>query len=355
MKVFIFGAAHTGKTELFRQLMDQEATRKNEYKPSFGPDFITLEGMNIWDSPGSNSYKDIFRLFWSGAEIGVYCINLSKEINEDMLQQIKMDIESFQIANENAKLILVGTFNDMALNGNTAESIREQLHEFAFADVLTVTTSEPYGTKALLTLLKDYAYAKAQSHSLVDDPEENLNSLEILRDKQLPESELYNALNKLNSQVISLGLDADNIAALGEEVNELLNNIADPGQLDKTKAYNQFLANCDTKFSEKYHGLKAAVKTFATVVLITTLAASIFFGAGMLLGAWAGVSTFLTALAEGTTGAAVFAAGTSATNLASLTYFGNRFFQKPVKNAAHEFIESIKNTDIEGVNFNSTL
>ncbi|WP_133135071.1 Rab family GTPase [Legionella rowbothamii] len=340
-KVFIFGASGTGKTELLRQLIDQGVTRGADYHPTIGPDFQLVNGLMIWDSTGTNSeYKESSRHFRIGAELGIYCINLSKVIDNDVLQQIKLDLISFSALNPDAKLILVGTCSDEALPENTMESLCNQLQEPNFMAVVAVTTASPRGTQPLLRVLNHYV---------------NLNNLLILRNKFPNDSDLYSALNKLNNEVIHLGLNADEIDALGNEVSNLLVAITDSTLLDKTKAYNQFLVNCDAKFTEMYHGLKAAVKTFAAVVLVTALAAGLFFGAGVVFGAWAGASAFFTALVEGTTGAAAFAAGTTATNLTSIAYFGSSFFQKPVKSAASEFIESVKNANIEDLNLSGTM
>ncbi|MDR3502598.1 MAG: 50S ribosome-binding GTPase [Legionella sp.] len=352
-KVFIFGASGTGKTELLRQLTNQKVTSGNDYKPTKGPDFQLVNEMMVWDSTGTNGeYKTSSYSFRGGVNLGIYCINLSQEVNEEVLQQIKSDLISLRSLNPNAEILLVGTFSDQALEENTVQSLRDKLDEFDFIDVLTVTTVKRHGTLPLLMALNRYKKDKERELGAVhdgfpNDSEREFNKLEILRDGLPDNSDLYSALNKLNNQVIRLGLNADEIDVLGDEVHTLFAKITDSLLLDKTDAYNKFLENCDAKFTEKYHGLKAAVKTFAAVVLVTALAAGLFFGLGVVCGAWAGASTFFAALVEGTTGAAAFAAGTSVTNLTSLTYFGNSFFQKPVKNAASEFIENVKNANIE--------
>lgn len=363
MRVFIFGAQRTGKTELLKQLNDQTVTRSSspDYKTTVGPSFERPYGMMVWDSPATNGLsKNYIQNFALGAELGVYCINLSEVIDDNVLEQMRIDIQLFKIRNAAAKLILVGTFSDRALEENTVESLRNKVGEFGFIDVFTVTTETAYGTQPVLKALKHYKDEKDQKlldtlDSFPSDSAKELNKLEKLLNNLPDDSDLYSALNKLKNQAIRLGLKAEEIDVLGDEVNSLLVKITDSSLLDKTKAYNEFLVNCDAKFTEKYHGLKAAVKTFAAVVLVTALAAGLFFGAGVVLGAWAGASAFFTALVEGTAGAAVFTAGTTATNLTSFAYFGNSFFQKPVKNAAGEFIESVKNANIEDLNLNSAM
>ena len=352
-RVFIFGATGTGKTELLRQLINQEITHhSNAYKSTIGPDFQKIHGMTVWDSVGTNSKnKELSLQFRQSVSVGIYCINLSRVVDDTVLHQINLDLISFTTLNPGAELILVGTFGDQALEANTLESLRNKLPQFTFTEAFIVTTARTYGTELLLMALNRFWQRITNVQNSGDSESElNLNKLEALRDNFSEDSDLYSALNKLNNQVICLGLNADEIGVLGDEVNNLLTEISNPQLLDKTKAYDKFLANCDAKFTEKYHVLKAAVKTFAAVVLVTALAAGIFFGTGIFFGAWTGASTFFAALAEGTTGATAFSAGTCATGIISLAHYGNSFFQKPVKNAANEFIENVKNADIEDVN-----
>ncbi|CAM4433910.1 MAG: hypothetical protein LEGION0403_FIIPPAGN_01128 [Legionella sp.] len=362
MRVFIFGAQETGKTALLKQLTNQEATHapSSSYKTTIGPDFQCINGMNVWDSPGTNGpNKNFIVPYIHGVDVGIYCINLSKVINDTVLEQMRKDISLFKLMNKNAKLILVGTFSDQALEENTVELLHNKLNEFGFMDVLTVTTDEAHGTQSLLMRLKhDFKhYKEAKDQELIEphSSAKQLNKLEEVRNGLSANADLCRALDKLNNQVIRLGLNAEEINFLAAEVNSLFIKIGNSLMLDKTNAYNDFLTNCDAKFTDKYHGLKAVVKTFATVVLVTALAAGLFFGLGVAFGAWAGASTFFAAFVEGTTGTAVFAAGTTATNLASVTYFANRFFQKPVNNAANEFIENVKNADIEELSSNGII
>ncbi|MFJ1267434.1 hypothetical protein ACD661_02555 [Legionella lytica] len=340
MRVFIFGAQGTGKTELLKQLINQKATNLSspDYKTTIGPDFQMLDGMQIWDSPGTNGPNKNFNVpFMAGAKVGIYCINLSKVLDERVLEQMKTDVSLFQIRSGNAKLILVGTFSDQALEENTVESLRNKLDEFGFTDVLTATTNKSHGTHSVLRMLQ---------HN------KKLDKIEALRNGLSANAGLYSALDKLINQVDRLGLQGEEIDFLSDEVKTLLIKITNPQALDKTKAYDEFLANCDAKFTDKYHSLKAAIKAFSAAVFVTALAASLFFGAGIFLGAWAGTATFFAALVESTSAATAFSAGTSATAIISLAYYGNSFFQKPVNNVAGEFIESVKNVDIDELNLN---
>lgn len=344
MRVFIFGAQGTGKTELLKQLINQKATNLSspDYKTTIGPDFQTLNGMQIWDSPGTNGpNKSLNATFMAGAKVGIYCINLSKALDERVLEQMKIDVSLFQIRSGNAKLILVGTFGDQALEENTVESLRNKLDEFGFefgfTDVLTATTNKSHGTHSVLRMLQHY---------------KKLDKIEALRNGLSANAGLYSALDKLINQVDRLGLQAEEIDFLSDEVKNLFIKITNPQVLDKTKAYDEFLAHCDAKFTDKYHSLKAAIKAFAAAVFVTAVAASLFFGAGIFFGAWAGTTAFFAALVEGTSAATAFSAGTSATAIISLAYYGNSFFQKPVNNAAREFIENVKNENIDELNLN---
>src|SRR5579872_4677637 len=127
-KIIVFGDKNIGKTQLINRLIGQEYN--SIYKTTTGMNFFTIkkEGLTLqfWDSSGDEQYKSLNKNYYNKSQIGLYCIDLSNEINT---LQINNDIKEFKAQSPDAQLLLIGT------KGDSFSTIEEAKNKLANIDL----------------------------------------------------------------------------------------------------------------------------------------------------------------------------------------------------------------------------
>ncbi|MCL9682556.1 Rab family GTPase [Legionella maioricensis] len=347
LNVFIFGSEQSGKTELLKQLSSPEylSPLEHPYQPTIGIYYTTITipnesnedniTLNLGDMGGQDRFNGDVEIL-AHFDFGLYCIDLSREIDEIKLKEIKDDINKFREINPHAQLVLVGTKADVALS-NALNNVLQQLEEFTFAATVSTSAREARGSKKL------YKALCLEAHKKLRPNEEDyrsfynpLNNIQQARNRCLQGSDLYNALDNLNNKAINLPFYV--VSALGTEANILLDNIQNPSNPDIMASINLFHENCNELVQGRYQAVINAIWTLTITAAITIIAGVIGFGIGFALGAWSGPGAFFTGLAAGWASSMAVAGGASLFGLGTLAYTATHTFFKttPVEDAVNE-------------------
>jgi hypothetical protein len=268
-------------------------------------------------------------------DFGLYCIDLSKEIDDIKLKEIKSDINKFKGINPNAQLILVGTKADVALS-NALNNVLQQLQDFTFAATVSTSVREAQGSRKLYNVLCMEAHKKLgpseeDYHSFYNP----LNRIQQARNRCIIGSNLYNALDNLNNKASNL--PSCIIEALGTEADILLDNIQDASNPDMMSSINLFHDNCNVLVLGKYHAVINAIWTLTIAATVTIIAGIVGFGIGFALGLWSGPGAFFTGLIAGCASSVAVPGGASLLGLGALAYTAHTFFKTtPVEEAVNE-------------------
>lgn len=339
LKAYIFGKENVGKSELVKKLHMAEyiSSLEQKYIPTINAHHSHLKihteeneeeiQFELCDMPGHSRSKASTDIFSAKSNYGIYCIDLSKEMSALRIKEFKEDIELFQKINPYAKLLLVGTKNDIALP-RSLEMAQEQLADIKFQAVISTSTRTIDGTKELYDVLKIESKKK-----LLPNPDDFFEFFNVVnpiikaRNRCAEDSSLYAALNNLNEQAKELPFNI--IESLGHEAETLLNNLEDRAITDKATSINAFVEHSTLLIRDEYYTLNSAVLSIAITAAVTVIAGLIGFGIGFALGLWSGPGAFFTALAAGNACAASVVGSTTAVGLCTFAYTSLIFFRPP--------------------------
>lgn len=340
LKTYIFGGEKIGKSELLKQLLSPEyiSTIERLYEPTKGARYsqITIANQSdengilieLWEIGGQARFKSMVHVIGSHSDLGLYCIDLSQMIDEIKLQEIITDINKFKDVNPDARLIIVGTKNDIALP-NALSTICNQLKDLNYTAAVATSAQTADGSKDFYTTFCSEANKKLlwneQDNEEFDRFYEPVNQILKARNRCAEDSDLFHALNTLNDETIDLPHQIIN--GLGIEVNKLLNNIQDPSTPDKAKSIDSFHQSCNDLLQENYHEIKRFILSVIIAAVITIIAGMIGFGIGFALGAWSGPGAFFTGLTTGYASALLVTGSTSLAGLGTLVYSAHQFFK----------------------------
>ena len=369
LKAFIFGAEGVGKTELCKKLINPQYTNKPEqkYSGSIGPDFNTIEipnsegikkvQLNLWDTSGNPKFKNTPPFFLPGSDFGFFCVDLSKPVDQQIIDELNDDLATFRKANPAALLILVGTKNDKALP-NALEKAKQQFEHIPFKSAVSTSSREIEGALELFNLItletpkiarqkQEEELIKAQE--LINDAEQRKTIL-YARNRCVGDSDLYRALDKLIDE--AKDLSPETIKTLGIETNNLLDKLEDPTIDDKEPCFKTFVANCNRAIKGTHYELKSTLLTFVYAAAVTVIAALIGFGIGFALGAWSGPGALFTGLASGSASAVSVAVGSSLSGVGTLIYSAHHFFKTtPVLSSINQVAEHANEKDLNQFNY----
>ena len=115
IKVILFGDTNTGKSQLLNRI--EHGGYSEMPNSTVGVEFGTRRILNdryklqIWDTAGQQKFRAVISSYKRGAQIGIYCHDVSKEIDS---QKIYNDIKDFKaLAGDQARVIIVLTKNDL--------------------------------------------------------------------------------------------------------------------------------------------------------------------------------------------------------------------------------------------------
>lgn len=134
IKAVLFGDEGVGKTQVLYRLTGLPFVEKHDSTIGAAfkaKSFVDEQSQNIhkagiYDTAGQERFRSLLPMYFRGAHLGIYCIDLSKDVD---LCKIIADIELFRsIAGENTPIILVGTKKDLCLEqGKDPEQLLEQI------------------------------------------------------------------------------------------------------------------------------------------------------------------------------------------------------------------------------------
>ncbi|KTC81562.1 ADP-ribosylation factor-like protein [Legionella brunensis] len=333
-RIIFMGEAQSGKTQLLCQLCSLPFEEK--YRATFAMDFLQLlldenRSLMLWDNAGEeNIINSTFSIFSHNADVGVYCIDLTKiDSGKDVtVEKIQKDLRQFNENNPGKKIILVGTKADLleedsvAEKNNKAEMLLNTIQGNFFARVATSAKSNTNITH-LMNLLAHFAY----------EPK-----LISLRDSLPPTSLLYSAIDNLHQH--TQHLPTAKYEAIAKETSALIRKLMANDFEDesaKEKAIEHFTTECG-RHLERYPQVMKAVFAIAATAFVTLLAATLGFALGFALGLWSGPGAFITGLLAAETAAISVVAISSTLGLGAglFTFFKESSAIEAVHNIATE-------------------
>lgn len=353
LKAFIFGDEQIGKSELVKKLLSSDYINSDEhqYKPTIGTYYSQLiiidDGeediqIELCDMGGQIKFKSLTNIYSEKSDFGIYCIDLTRKIDETQIKIIKADIERFKEYSPDAQMVLVGTKSDIA-RPDALTKAREILADIPFKKAIPASSRTVNGTKVLYTLLRSESRQKK-----LPSPKEyvdffNISNLIIkARNRCVEDSTLYTALNHLNYNARQLPFHI--IEGLGLEANTLIDHLENTYLVDKTKVIDSFIQKSNQWIRGEDYVLKSIIQAVAISALITVITAIIGFGIGFGLGLWSGPGAFFTGLAAGCAAALEVTGSASLLGLGTLSCTTYMFFKttpllESVKNVAQKATE----------------
>ncbi|MCW8443688.1 GTP-binding protein [Fluoribacter gormanii] len=322
-KVVFFGKSGSGKTQLHRIAGLQNFVEN--VRPTIAADFLTREinsddSVLLWDTSGAERYKAMSHMFFRGAVVGVFCIDLTEEINE---QEIIKSIEEFRHFVPNAPIICVGTKLDSPEADKKAlDKIKSKV---LFADFITTSASTGENVEDLFKLICKHCGAN------------------LLLSWKEAVATLQKSLNELPQKK-------------GILINEKLTTLADvilgkPGNPSasprlKAKAIEDFTNQCKTILKDEHSDAFKAVLSIAAAAVVLTVTAIIGFSIGVACSWWTGPGAFFAGLASGYTAAVAVASSSTVFGALAggITAYG--LFKPPKEiQAINEFAETVSSFD----------
>lgn len=348
-KAVLFGAPRAGKTVIHQKISGVGVSQ--HYKPTLGADFNTLNipshnsvediKVVLWDTPSTFNFNAFTALTLSHVDLGIYCIDLSEEITDEIIASIKSDIDKLKSRSPDTQLILVGTKNDCARE-QALETARKQFDNVQFSKVISTSSYVNNGLEELYNCLAKGAKDKyLQEKIRLYKENQQVNGILFARNLCNPKSELYLALENLYN--CTKELDYQTLTALGNITSDLMFNLLNSQMTDKVAAINSFVQQSEELLQDKYNGIVKGILAVAITAAVTVVAAIIGFGIGFALGAWSGPGAFFTGLLAGSASAVAVVGGSSLVGTGALAYTLYRFFSSsPVVETVNEVAEQAK-------------
>lgn len=302
--VIILGDVHSGKTALFKKMVNSEDLFNPAYEATIGVDGAVLKTrdkkLQLWDTSGDPRFRFVINAYLKNAHIAVYCLDLSKSLNKE---KVAKDIESFRHqlgANSfNIPIILVGTKTDLISKVSDNEFI-QLAHDFdlGFKQSVKVSAASNRGISAFLKILSRLV-AKSE---LTSRGSLNMNAMdEALR--LLPKSsQLYKKINLLNLRLVGVSKQTQQL--IGSATLALVNAIqSDKDALSKGCAIEDFENQCINYLGGTKPFIQSAILGVAVTALVVVLFALVGFGIGFAAGVWTGPGAFITGVSAGSAAA----------------------------------------------------
>lgn len=318
IKVGIWGGLQSGKTSLFWQLAptisSQPASfiRKRRVQRSLENDAEVLN-MSFYDKPDHETNSE----FWQNNEVDVsiYCIDVSRELNQTRIDQINYDIEQFSKRNPKTRLIVAATQNNIISNA-AFDTLKKIVHP-----IPTVTTPELGQDPVAL-------WEQLDTIALILKMESKRNAFPTT-------SNLYKLLDNFNHELLHLPLPTR--VALIREVETLVNALVAPQREATEHSIESFLENCDDIVCGKYSVVKNILISIAIAAAVFIFAAGMGFLMGFSLGAWTGPGAFFTGLAVGSISAIAVVVGAPVLGIGAFGVSAHTLFKPlPVETAYNE-------------------
>lgn len=321
-RVVLFGKAKSGKTQLAQRITSGKFEVKEDSAiiavQFFKKEIDSQRTIDLWVVTGDKLFNELYPFIYKGSDIGVFCIDLSENINED---EIIQSIESFRQFAPNAPIICVGTKSDSSkANQNALENIKSK------------------------ELFASFIYTSAKDGDNVQD----LYQLIIkLCDNKLI-SQWHRAVTNLKDRLTGLPGYQSNL--LNSELKVLEKSIlSDDSHLKpihKFQSIEKFTNNCNRILEGKNSKVFDAILSVAAAATVLILTAVIGFAMGVALGWWTGPGAFIMGILSGYTAATAVAASSTILGAVAGGVTAYRLF-KPSKEikALNEFTAEVSSWD----------
>ncbi|KTD11041.1 Rho GTPase (Miro-like) [Legionella gratiana] len=289
-KVVLFGKQGSGKTQLSHQVALKGNYEENA-SSTVGVEYLSRKMednhvLHVWDIAGSEIYKKLYRSYYRGAILGLLCIDLTREIDQD---QINNEVQLFRDICPNAPIILVGTKSD--LPHKDIELFKKNIASELFSNYIVTSAKEKTGIDELYAEITKHCQGLNESlwNRAVQNLLVSLNELPPNKEKLIKAE-----LEKLSKVLLA---KSDELGVVSST---------------KTDAIEHFTNNCKTILEGKHPNVFKAVTTVAVAAAVTIAAAFIGFSISFFLGSWTGPGAFVTGFI-GAYSAAVAVAASSIT------------------------------------------
>lgn len=321
-RVVLFGKARSGKTQLAQRMTSGKFDVKEDSAiiavQFFKKEIDSQRTLDLWVVKGDKLFNELYPFVYKGSDIGVYCIDLSENINED---EIIQSIQSFRQFAPNAPIICVGTKSDSSkANQNALENIKSK------------------------ELFSSFIYTSAKDGDNVQD----LYQLIIkLCDNKLI-SQWQRAVAKLKDSLTRLPKHRTDL--LKNELSVLEKSIlSDDSQLKpihRLQSIEKFTNNCEKILEGKNSKIFDAILSVAAAATVLAVTALIGFAMGVALGWWTGPGAFIMGILSGYTAATAVAGSSTVLGAVAGGVSAYRLF-KPSKeiNALNEFTAEVSSWD----------
>lgn len=325
-KCVIFGQPYTGKSHIANSIMAEKAY-ETYYIATIGAAYLIKElngnKIGIWDLSGDEAVKTFRPTYFKNSAVGLYCIDLSKEIDEDAIAE---DIEEFKQVNPNGSVCLVGTKADLC-----KEDAQEKLNGINIEGVTSriVTSAKEYrGINELINLLLPTTKAVANS-----------------KEKGRVLSQWVDAIDNLRKAMKDLPRDQRD--SIEHEISVLEQNLNNEHHEIHVKSIENFKHNCLIILEGEHPHIIKAVFTVIMVAIVILIAGLIGFGIGFAAGAWTGPGAFISGLLAGSAAATSVAVASGSLGLMSGGYTGYCLFKKSSEiNAVDQFVGEIEKSEL---------
>ncbi|MBA2711908.1 MAG: 50S ribosome-binding GTPase [Tatlockia sp.] len=307
VKIVFFGYRQSGKTKLIKRMLHPELSTSFSPKPT--PGFVTEQinsqniPLEIWDFSGEERYISHRSVHFEKADIAVYCVDLSDDINN---YSIDLDVQKFRESNLKAKIILIGTKADLVPNAKERlDSIRNEHFDERFSLSALKDQELAAFLEGLSLLARESLYQKVIKMNLIELMGCKINLFDQAKSYLIKNSLLYEAIDNYMEAVQHLR--KEKYCLLGREVFLLVNKIrhSDPMQADKY--IEIFTRNSYAIFEYETPCIKNILLSLAAAIAVTVFVGVIGFAIGYAFGLWAGPFAFLTGVAASSAAISVLA------------------------------------------------
>ena len=309
-KIITIGESSAGKTKLLECIFHEKHTQnyKDDYQPTVAVDLFaktvqcpTGNQMEIeaFDTSGRVQYKATTQSCSRYIHMVLYCIDLSIQITEQMIEIALNSIREFNQQCLGATLLLVGTKCDSPLcQDNQAitrlrhlqQKLLEQNIELPDENCFITSAKLNLGTQALFERFStpiNPPWVQLHSDSSESEDDTTTDSLNELTPWQRAFKKLCDALKNISDDTVRRTIEIE-INKLSAVINTSSKTLEDKGN-----AIDAFTEACQFALNGNHPTIMDNVFKCAAILAIAVITAAIGFTVGFFGGLWSGPGAFI--------------------------------------------------------------